>query len=54
MAQLEDAHRKLLEDPNFDYVGTVRNDGTPRPGLTPRCRSVSPSGPVRRATGSRS
>lgn len=29
MAQLEDAHRKLLQDPNFVYVGTVRKDGTP-------------------------
>lgn len=28
MAQLEDAHRKLLEAPNFVYVGTVRKDGT--------------------------
>jgi PPOX class probable F420-dependent enzyme len=29
LAQLEDAHRKLLQDPNFVYVGTVRKDGTP-------------------------
>jgi PPOX class probable F420-dependent enzyme len=29
LAQLQDAHRKLLQDPNFVYVGTVRKDGTP-------------------------
>ncbi len=29
MATLEEQHRKLLEEPNFSFVGTIRKDGTP-------------------------
>ncbi len=29
MAALEEQHRKLLEEPNFAFVGTIRKDGSP-------------------------
>ena len=29
MGALEEPHRKLLEEPNFAFVGTIRKDGSP-------------------------